>query len=217
MPRIGAILIGQSPRPDLVKPLIKANPNFQYIESGALDFVNPADIPEPTSAYILTTRLNNGTVVRVDESYLFPLLQKAVANAERQGALMSVLLCAGPFDGLNCAQPLYRPTAMVDTILKTRGITKIAVLSPSQEQANAIHKKWLSRGYVPSVFIDPGLPNQELGVWMREQLHYSSAEYLVVDYVGHPIEKISALENALSIPVLDLGKVITDMLRHVTT
>jgi hypothetical protein len=52
---------------------------------------------------------------------------------------------------------------------------------------------------------------------MREQLHYSAAEYLVVDYVGHPIEKIHALERTLSIPVLDLGKVVTDMLRHVTT
>ncbi len=217
MPRIGAILIGQSPRPDLVKPLIKANPNFQYIESGALDFVDPADIPEPTSEYILTTRLNDGTLVRVDESYLFPLLKLAVANAERQGAVMSVLLCAGPFDELTGAQPLYRPTAMVDTILQTRGVNKIAVLSPSREQASAIHQKWLSRGYVPTVFVDPGLPDAELAQWTREQLHYSTAEYLVVDYVGHPIEKIQALERSLPIPVLDLGKVITDMLRHVTT
>ena len=217
MPRIGAILIGQSPRPDLVKPLVKANPNFQYIESGALDFVDPADIPEPTSEYILTTRLNDGTLVRVDESYLFPLLKLAVANAERQGAVMSVLLCAGPFDGLTGAQPLYRPTAMVDTILQTRGVNKIAVLSPSREQASAIHQKWLSRGYVPTVFVDPGLPDAELAQWMREQLHYSAAEYLVVDYVGHPIEKIQALERTLPIPVLDLGKVVTDMLRHVTT
>lgn len=216
MPRIGAILIGQSPRPDLVKPLTKANPNFQYIESGALDFVDPADIPAPTSEYILTTRLADGTLIRVDESYLFPLLEKAIANAERQGALISVLLCAGPFDGLYGAKPLYRPTAMADTILQTRGIKRLALLSPSQEQAGAIHQKWLSRGYVPTVFVDPGLPDAELAVWMREQLHYSSCEYLVVDYVGHPLEKIHALERALPIPVLDLGKVVTDMLRHVT-
>ncbi|MFM2032663.1 MAG: hypothetical protein RLZZ297_1428 [Chloroflexota bacterium] len=217
MPRIGAILIGQSPRPDLVKPLSKANPNYQYIESGALDFVDPAEIPAPTSEYILTTRLADGTLIRVDESYLFPLLRLAIANAERQGALLSVLLCAGPFDGLSGAQPVYRPTAMVDTILSTRGIKRIAVLSPSQEQASAIHHKWLIRGYVPTVFVDPGLPDAELAQWLREQLHYSGCEYLVVDYVGHPIEKIQALERTLPIPVLDLGKVITDMLRHVTT
>jgi hypothetical protein len=70
---------------------------------------------------------------------------------------------------------------------------------------------------VPTVFVDPGLPDAELAQWMHEQLHYSAAEYLVVDYVGHPIEKIHALERTLSIPVLDLGKVVTDMLRHVTT
>jgi hypothetical protein len=32
--------------------------------------------------------------------------------------------------------------------------------------------------------------------------------------VGHPIEKVQILEQALPLPVIDLGKVITDMLRH---
>jgi hypothetical protein len=34
--------------------------------------------------------------------------------------------------------------------------------------------------------------------------------------VGHPIEKVHAIERSVSIPVIDLGKIITDMLKHMT-
>ena len=148
MPRIGAILIGQSPRPDLVKPLQKVNPHFQYIEAGALDFVDEADIPAtPRGDYILTTRLRDGRVVEVDEKFLFPLLQKAIADVERQGVTLSVLLCAGPFEGLGGDKPLYRPTAMASTIMHSRGSQRIAVLSPNETQATAINQKWLNLGF----------------------------------------------------------------------
>lgn len=217
MPFVGAILIGQSPRPDLVKPLYASNRNVQYIESGALDFVEAHEIPSnPQGDYLLTTRLRDGTLVEVDETFLLPLLQQAVATVERQGARISVLLCAGPFDALVGQQPLYKPTAMVDNILSMRGVKQIAVLSPNQQQVRPIQHKWLARGYNPTVLVDPGIPDAELAVWINEQLHFSTAEYLVLDYVGHPLSKVQALEHGVRIPVLDLGKVVSDMLKHVT-
>ncbi len=217
MPRIGAILIGQSPRPDLVRPLQKANPHFQYIESGALDFVDEADIPTtPRGDYILTTRLRDGRLVEVDEKFLFPLLQKAVADVERQGVTLSVLLCAGPFEGLRGDKPLYRPTAMASTIMHSRGSNRIAVLSPNETQAAAINQKWLNLGFSPIILVDPGLPDAELAQWIKAQLSFTSVDHLVIDYVGHPIEKALTLEHILNIPVIDLGKIIGDMLRHIT-
>ena len=217
MPFVGAILIGQSPRPDLVKPLYASNRNVQYLEVGALDFVEAHDIPSnPQGDYLLTTRLRDGTLVEVDEAFLLPLLQKAVDAAERQGARISVLLCAGPFDALIGQKPLYKPTAMVDNILNLRGVTQIAVLSPNQQQVRPIQHKWMTRGYNPTVLVDPGLPDEELAQWINKQLHFSKAEYLVLDYVGHPLSKVHALEHGVRIPVLDLGKVVSDMLKHVT-
>jgi protein AroM len=215
MPRIGAIIIGQSPRSDLVKPLQKANSLFQYIESGALDFVQPQDIPHDTTAeYLLTTRLRDGSLVEVSEAFLAPLLQKAIAEVEKQDVNMSVLLCAGPFDMLKSTKPLYRPTAMVTTILEIRGYQRIAVLSPNQTQAMPIHRKWLQRGFQPTVLVDPQLPPVELAAWIREQLIYQHNDCLILDYVGHPLDKVQTLEQLLPLPVIDLGKVITDMLRH---
>ena len=35
--QIGALLIGQSPRPDLVKPLAALLPDWEIIQAGALD------------------------------------------------------------------------------------------------------------------------------------------------------------------------------------
>ena len=143
-----------------------------------------------------------------------PLLQKAIAEVEKQDVNMSVLLCAGPFDMLRSNKPLYRPTAMVSNILEIRGFQRIAVLSPNLTQATPIHRKWLQRGFQPTVLVDPQLPPVELAAWIREQLVYQQNDCLILDYVGHPIEKVQTLEQLLPLPVIDLGKVITDMLRH---
>lgn len=215
MPLIGAIIIGQSPRPDLVDPLRNANLAFQYVESGALDFVAPATIPTFSSSdYLLTTRLRDGSMVHVEEAFLVPFLQKAITCVEKQGVKMSVLLCAGPFDELTSQLPLFRPTAMLTAILQSRGIHRIAVLSPSQTQAMPIHQKWLCRGFQPTVIVDPQLPNHELGAWITQQLAHQTHQCLILDYVGHPRDKVQALEQSMPIPVIDLGEVITDMLRY---
>jgi hypothetical protein len=164
----------------------------------------------------LTTRLRDGRVVEVDEKFLFPLLQKAIADVERQGVSISVLLCAGPFEGLSGEKPLYRPTAMASTIMHSRGSQRIAVLSPNETQASAISQKWLNLGFSPIVIVDPGLPDAELGQWLKGQLSFTSVDHLVIDYVGHPVEKAKTLEQILNISVIDLGKIIGDMLRHIT-
>jgi len=217
MPFIGAILIGQSPRPDLIKPLQAVNRNLQFIESGALDFVTAADIPsQPQGDYLLTTRLRDGTLVEVDEAFLLPLLQQAITNAERQGAQMCLLMCAGPFDALIGQKPLYKPTAMAHNILSMRGVSRIAVLSPNLQQVDPIRTKWRARGYEPVMLVDPGLPDAQLAEWIRQQLHFTPVEYLLLDYVGHPLSKVQAIEHHVGVPVLDFSKLLCDMLKHMT-
>jgi hypothetical protein len=72
----------------------------------------------------------------------------------------------------------------------------------------------LQRGFQPTVLVDPQLPPVELATWIREQLVYQHNDCLILDYVGHPLDKVQTLEQLLPLPVIDLGKVITDMLRH---
>lgn len=217
MPRIGAVIIGQTPRPDLVNPLRKANALYQFVEVGALDYVDITAIPsDPRGDYLLTTRLRDGTLVSVEEAFLAPLLQQAISHAEAQGVDGSVLLCAGPFDMLKSQKPLYRPTAMATTMMQVRGYQRIAVLSPNDEQARPIREKWTTRGFSPIMLVDPQLPDAQLGAWIHQQLSFQSPDCLVLDYVGHPLEKVHAIERSISIPVIDLGKIVTDMLKHMT-
>lgn len=217
MPRLGAIIIGQTPRPDLVNPLRKANTLYQYVEVGALDFVDASDIPtNPRGDYLLTTRLHDGSLVSVEEAFLAPLLQQAVTHAEAQGVNASMLLCAGPFDMLHSAKPLYRPTAMATTMMQVRGYQRIAVLSPNEDQVRPIREKWLARGFSPIMMIDPQLPDSQIGAWLQQQLVFQTPDCLLLDYVGHPLEKVHAIEQSVTIPVIDLGKIITDMLKHMT-
>lgn len=217
MPRLGAIIIGQAPRPDLVNPLRKANALYQFIEVGALDMIDAAAIPSnPRGDYLLTTRLRDGSLVSVEEAFLAPLLQKAVAHAEAQGVNASMLLCAGPFDMLKSEKPLYRPTAMATTMMQVRGYQRIAVLSPNEAQARPIREKWIMRGFSPSILIDPQLPDAQIGTWLKQQLAFQTPDCLLLDYVGHPIEKVHAIEQSVTIPVIDLGKIVTDMLKHMS-
>ena len=217
MPLLGAIIIGQAPRPDLVNPLRKANSLYQFVEVGALDMIDTDAIPtNPRGDYLLTTRLRDGRLVSVEEAFLAPLLQQAIAHAEAQGVSASMLLCAGPFDMLKSEKPLYRPTAMATTMMQVRGYQRIAVLSPNEEQARPIREKWTARGFAPIMFIDPQLPDAQLGAWLTQQFAFQTPDCLLLDYVGHPIEKVHAIERSVSIPVIDLGKIITDMLKHMT-
>ena len=46
--RIGALVIGQSPRPDLVAPLVQLLPDCEIRQAGALDGLTPEDLPGTT-------------------------------------------------------------------------------------------------------------------------------------------------------------------------
>ena len=108
--RIGALVIGQSPRPDLVDPLAAMLPQVTIVQRGALDGVAPADLPDPAGAeYPLTTRLRDGRLVTVPESFLLPRLQQQLEMLEADGIMLSILLCAGTFAGLGGRGTLVQP------------------------------------------------------------------------------------------------------------
>ena len=84
--RIGALTIGQSPRPDLVSPLVRLMPDCEIIQAGALDGLTPEELPDISeAAYPLVTQMQNGAVVMVDESYIAPKLQQAQNLLDAKG------------------------------------------------------------------------------------------------------------------------------------
>ncbi len=211
MTTIGAIVIGQSPRADLVGPLEQMRPDLQIIQAGALDELTVAELPDPaTATYPLMTRMRAGTAVRADEAFLAPLLQSALHRLEAQGVVASILLCAGSFQALYGTRPVVKPFEVACTTLQALGMKHLGVVCPTKSQEVPIKARWQAAGFEPVVYTTSLAGTQ---TDLRGFAHPDvSLDCIVLDYVGHPTEQVSALQQITSLPVLDMGQLALALL-----
>jgi hypothetical protein len=201
--RVAAISIGQTPRPDLLEPILRHLPpdRASIIEIGALDGLAVADLPTPTDdGYPLGTRLRDGTRVIVDEAFLEPLVQSAIDSAEDGGASASILLCAGGFASLTATRPLVRPFELAATTLRSMGIERIVVIVPTADQIEPVRRKWTAAGFEP-VLLDARLAEVPASL----QASSSPDGPVVLDYVGHQPAAVERLRSVVDRPLVDLG------------
>jgi protein AroM len=133
--RIGVLTIGQSPRPDLVSPLLRLMPDCEIIQAGALDGNTPEELPDLSeAAYPLVTEMQNGMVVLVDESFISPKLQQALNRLDAKGVAATLLLCAGTFANLHGTKPVYKPFNIGCSVLKALNLNSIGLIAPVPEQ-----------------------------------------------------------------------------------
>ena len=195
---VGAVTIGQTPRSDLLEPLLARLPaDVEVVEVGALDPLGSDDLPKGgVGAYRLTTRLRDERPVTLDEAFLAPLVQAAVDEAERRGATTTLLLCAGGFRDVRARGVLVRPFDAAASGLRALGAVRIAVVVPVEAQVSPSERKWRAAGFDPVVIVgSPPALDAVTGI---------SAE--VLDYVGHPAADVAALRAALTVPLIDLGE-----------
>lgn len=199
---VGAVTIGQTPRPDLLEPLLVQLPaDVEVIEVGALDPLGPGDLPKGgVGAYPLTTRLRNGRPVTLDEAFLAALVQGAVDEAERRGATTTLLLCAGGFPDVRVRGVLVRPFHAATAELRALAAVRIVVAVPIGMQVAPSERKWRAAGF-DSVVIVGSPPALDVPTGISA---------VVLDYVGHPVADVAALRAALTIPLIDLGQAGAD-------
>jgi protein AroM len=205
-PLIAAVTIGQTPRPDLVEPLLsRAGGDTSIVEFGALDELTADRIPRRASRsdtgmnrYPLTTRLRDASLVTVDEDDLAPLVQAAVDRAERSGADVVLLLCAGGFLAVRAVGTLVRPFEAAVRRAGDVGARSVAVVVPYPGQARAAERKWQAAGFDARAIVGDvatiELPPDQAG------------DAIVLDYVGHPVRAVAALRARVQVPVIDLGE-----------
>ncbi|MCB0034757.1 MAG: AroM family protein, partial [Anaerolineales bacterium] len=172
-PKIGAVTIGQSPRPDLIEPLGQLRPDVEIIEVGALDGLTAADLPDAAEAsYPLKTRLRDGHLVTVPEAFLKPLIQQAVEAAEAQQVLATVLLCAGTFAEVSgVSRPLVKPFDTAVAVLNSMGVTHIGVLAPMVTQERPIRARWTAAGFDARVWTPPyAIDSKEFTGWLYRMM-----------------------------------------------
>ena len=202
-PRIAAVTIGQTPRPDLLEPLLAHARAEEVAEFGALDGLARDRMPvrggAGDGAYPLTTRLRDGARVTLDEAELAPLVQQAVRRAEDAGAQVILLLCAGGFLGVGARPTLVRPFDAAVARLRAVRARRLFVVVPFEEQAAPSRQKWTAAGFEPAMLLgDPATVVVPAD---------GSADAIVLDYVGHPSRDVETLRARTAVPVIDLGEV----------
>jgi hypothetical protein len=203
--RIAAITIGAAPRPDLVDPLRAAvPPDVRVVEYGALDGWTGEPPPPAPGGYPLTTMAADGHRVVADETWLAPRVAAAVARAEADGALLSVLLCAGGFDGIPSQAAVVRPFALAVELLGALGVTAPGILVPDEGQIVPSRDKWLAAGFEPMVRAgSPGELSTAFGGAAGQTEGWPVL--VVLDYVGYPHAVVEAARRASPVPIVDLG------------
>ncbi len=205
--RIGALTIGQSPRPDLVEPLTKLLPNWEIIQVGALDGLSVDDLSDTQGVdYPLVTRMRDSSLVMVAENFVAPKLQNALDKLEATGVAANLLMCAGTFSNLKGVQPLFKPFNIGQGVLRALGINSIGLVAPVPEQEGPIQQRWDEAGFSTTVWT-ADIGNQDDAFYHQIEMKVQNfkLESIVLDYFGHPIEVVQKLQKAVDIPVLDLG------------
>ncbi len=209
MQKIGALVIGQSPRPDLVSPLARSLPNHcEIVQAGALDGLKATDLPSiHKGAYPLTTRMRDGSQVMAEEAFLASRLQQTLNHLEEQDVVASILLCAGTFAELGGKRPLIKPFFVGRNVLNTFGMKKIGLISPIKEQESPIRQRWHAAGFEATVWTaDLSQQDDMFHQMLNEHVAAHDLECIVLDYVGHPSQAVRQLQETAVLPILDLGQ-----------
>ena len=207
--RVGALIIGQSPRPDLVDPLRALLPAVDIVEAGALDGLSVTELPDPAGAsYPLTTRMRDGTLVTVPESYLIPRLQLKIEALAADGIQKMILLCAGTFGRLHSQHTLIKPFRTTLAVAQSLGLARLGLIVPIPGQAQPVEARWQQAGFTTSVWTaDLWQQDEQFDELCRQQIAANGLEAIVLDYVGYPAGAVAKLRQTATIPVLDLGDI----------
>lgn len=199
--RIGLLSIGQSPRPDLVATLPMLA-GLDCVEAGALDGLDAATLPPAGGAFPLTTRMHDGTLVVVDESFLLPRMLDAVRKLERADVAAILLMCAGTFDAVESNVPLFKPFDLVCAALRAWGLHSPLVICPFAAQEAPMRKRWADAGFAAQVRTAQLTDVAQIAAASTAA---AQAQCVVLDYFGHAPAQVAPLRAALSLPVIDIG------------
>lgn len=205
---LGAVTIGQSPRPDVVGELAPLLPGVTFREAGALDPETPealARLARHPAGHLLVTRLRDGTEIRVGEDDVLPRIQRAVDRL--RGEVEAILvLCTGPFPDLAAEVPvLYPGRVLTHFVAGVFAGSALGVLAPAQEQVPWQAARWRQAvGTGPAVVVEAASP---YGDWRRafepalDRLAAARPSLVAMDCLGYDQAMREAVRARTGAPV----------------
>lgn len=182
-----------------------------FVEAGALDGLDATALPPATGAFPLTTRMADGTLVVVDETFLIPRMQTAVARLEQADVSAILLMCAGTFADVTSRLPLFKPFDMVCAALRDWGLDAPLVVCPFPAQEQPMRLRWADAGFRATIITAASGDVTSIGT--AATAHGCSC--VVLDYFGHAPADVAPLRRALTVPAIDIGAFTATMLAAV--
>lgn len=159
--KLGVVVIGQSPRPEIEAELRHVLGDTIDIELvGALDGLSRAEIGRLSpdgSDDTLFTKLPSGEGVVISKKAVTRGAQAALDRFADRGTDVTLMCCTGAFKGLSARGPVVFPSAVLTSLaaaLLPAG--RLGVFTPLPEQADQVHHKWRDRPW--HVAVEPLLP-----------------------------------------------------------
>lgn len=198
---IGIVVLGQSPRPDLIDAYQSRFPNVKFICKGGLDGIEIKMISTLSAKggrYPLMVILADGSVHRIAMPVLFPYLKETIHHFPAQCTDALLLMCSADFPDFGQNANLFiRPHDLLRHEVKKRVRGKlIGVISPIKEQGNAIVSIWKKRNYQVSWTFASPLDKREM-VKAAEYFRDFNLELLILDCMGFT-PKMAQMINTIS-------------------
>jgi len=185
--KLGIIVLGQTPRPDLESLFRDHLPGVELAILGALDGKEDQEIDDLSKngeKYPLLTILADGTTREISLYRLLPHIQKRAEELTVAGARMAVLFCAGNFPDIKSPIPMLFPgriiPAIVQAVSKTR---RIGIVIPNKGQLAPAMNHWRQKGFSVEACVASPKDKQALHV-AAKSMSDPSLELVVLDCMG---------------------------------
>jgi protein AroM len=205
MAKLGIIILGQTPRPDVLATYARFAPRARLLTKGALDGLMESEIDrlaEQDGEYPLLVILRDGSTREISMSLLKPLLEQVAKDLAQEGAASAVLFCAGNFPDLKSPIPIVYPGRVVPAVAASLCTTqKIALITPNPGQAEPAKAHWQAKGF--EVMVEVASPKDEAAFFAAAQkLNNPEFDLLVLDCMGFSPDMAQAIRKSHLKPVI---------------
>lgn len=205
--RLGVVVVGQSPRPEIVAQLrgfIGQDVAIQV--RGALDGMSRADIDliKPADGYdALFTRLPDGEAVKISKEVVERRAKSVIEDFVAQGVTATMLCCTGDFPSLEGERVVVLPSAVLAGIvlgLLPKG--RLGLFVPLPDQIGKLDGKWRrGGGEIVSVALTPGSLDAAIDRAATE-MQALSPDLVVMDCMSYTQAMKDRVRQILRAPVI---------------
>ncbi len=209
---VAAVTLGQSPRADILDEMRALVPSVHWIEQGALDDVDEADLARlgpQTGEFPLVTRVRQGRPIVVGGVAIRPLLQRAIDRVGADADLV-VVLCSTPVS-LQSRLPLLHPDRLLSAAVASLASSNlVAVVTPRADQVRTQRDRWRSFGF-PSVVLHASPFGDEDFESIGWRARRAGASLIVLDCFAYSGEVKARLEEASGLPTILARSIVASM------